>query len=572
MLKLVNAALTLVLAALSGACSGPRAPDSSGGPAAQLIAFTDQAGAAGLTVTHANGMTGEYLEAEIYAPGVALFDFDNDGDLDVYVVAGRLAGTSPGASGDRLFRNDLTVAADGRRILRFTDVTAGAGIAVTTYGMGVAAGDFNNDGWTDLYTTRLDANVLLRNNGNGTFSDVTAASGTADARTWSVSAAFVDIDRDGWLDLFVTNYLDYDVHADIKCFSPAGAPDYCDPSSYRPAHDRLYRNQRNGTFVDVTARALPGGSHGAGLGIATADFNGDGRVDIYVANDRRENDLWTNQGDGTFRNTALGAGVALNADGRAEGSMGVDAGDFDNDGDEDLFVANFTSEGHTLYVNHGDGTFDDAGVGSGIRPASLPYTGFGTAWIDADNDGWLDLLTVNGAVQTIEALSRAGDPFPLRQGKQLFRNRGDGRFEPAAGTAVPALAVPDVSRGAAFGDVDNDGDIDAVIGNNNGPLRLLINGAPRRHWLGLRLTRPAAQSSDAVNARVAVTTAAGRTLWRRARADGSYASANDPRVLIGLADVADPVVIRVIWPDGRDERWENVTVDRWMTLREGTGR
>jgi hypothetical protein len=299
---------------------------------------------------------------EILAPGVAMLDYDNDGDLDVYVVQGEMLGPGktlsqarfppegPLPPKDRLYRNDLQVLPDGSRTLRFTDVTDASGIDSRGYGMGVAAADYDNDGWVDLYVTRFEANQMFRNNGDGTFSDVSARTGTDDA-SWSVSASFVDVDRDGWLDLFVGNYLRYTADTPKPCVSPSGMADYCAPAGYRPLPDRLYRNRGDGTFVEITAEArlrstVIGAddqprlrsSFGPALGVATADYNGDGWMDIYVANDGTENQLWINQRDGTFHDTALLAGVALSAEGDAEGSMGVDAGDFDNDGDEDLVM------------------------------------------------------------------------------------------------------------------------------------------------------------------------------------------------------------------------------------------
>jgi hypothetical protein len=519
-------------------------------------------------------MSGRLYMVEILAPGVALFDYDNDGDLDIYLVQGRPlapangrlaeAGGEGGPGGDRLYRNDL---ANG--VLRFTDVTAASGIESRGYGMGVAAGDFDNDGRTDLYLTKFDApNQLLRNNGDGTFSDVATPSGT-DHRSWSASAAFVDINRDGWLDLYVTNYLRYSLAEDAPCFSAAGARDYCTPDAFPALPDRLYLNRRDGTFVDISASSGIAREFGPGLGVSTADFDRDGWMDIYVANDGRENQLWRNRGDGTFENVALTAGVALPATGRAEASMGVDAGDLDDDGDEDLVVTELTGEGTNLFINDGTGIFDDRSAASGLGPATMAFTGFGTAWLDADNDGRLDLVAVNGTVQIIERLRQAGDPLPLHQRKLLFRNSGNGRFEEVGTRAGAAFALSEVGRGTAVGDVDNDGDMDMLVGNNNGPVRLLVNQAPARHWVGVRLT--GAGGRDMLGARVEVGTPGG-TRWRRARADGSYLSANDPRVLIALGEGTAPPTVRVTWPGGRTEVFPGVAIDRYTTLVEGRGR
>jgi hypothetical protein len=290
-----------------------------------------------------------------------------------------------------------------------------------------------------------------------------------------------------------------------------------------------------------------------------ADFNGDGWPDLYVANDGQPNQLWINQHDGTFKNAALLAGVALSPEGEAKSSMGVDAGDFDNDGDEDVFITELTGQGHDLYVNDGTGNFEDRSARAGIRLASLPFTGFGAGWIDIDNDGWLDLVTVNGAVtQNVEALAR-NQPFSLQEKKQVFRNLGNGQFVDATRSAGAFFDLPEVSRGLAFGDIDNDGDLDMVVGNDSGPLRLLINNVGnRKHWIGVRVP---------VGSRVAVTTSDGRTIWRRSHTDGSYASARDPRVLIGLGDAGGPVKIRLIRPDGTTEEKANVAIDRYMDLR-----
>jgi hypothetical protein len=304
----------------------------------------------------------------------------------------------------------------------------------------------------------------------------------------------------------------------------------------------------------------------------TADFNGDGWVDMYVANDGQPNSLWINQHNGTFKNTAVLSGVALNADGKATGSMGVDAGDFDGDGKLDILVTNLTGEGLSLFVNDGTGSFEDDAKQAGLFGPSLQYTGFGTAWFDFDNDGWLDIMTVNGAVRTLEAFARARDPFPLHQQKQLFHNLGNGRFEDITDRAGQVLRVSEVSRGAAFGDIDNDGDTDVLVGNDNGKPQLLINNVgSRNHWVGLRLL--GGQSArEMLGARVAIVREDGKTLWRQARADGSYASANDSRVLVGLGPSSKSPLVHVIWPSGRVEDWTGIPVDRYSTLKEGSGK
>jgi hypothetical protein len=551
-----------------------------GASTAQAEWFSDGAHESGLDFVHFNGMTGSFYFAEVIPPGAALLDYDVDGDLDVFVAQGQMLGKKAPSEAlqppqvpltSRLYRNDLAVDADGTRTLRFADVTGASGIVVRGYAIGAATGDFDNNGCVDLYVTNLERSQLFRNNCDGTFSDVSKASG-AENSAWSVSAAFVDYDRDGWLDLFVGNYVYYSVDADKPCLHSIGSlRDYCPPSVYRPQPGRLFHNNRNGTFSDVTTRSGVGREFGPALGVATADFNGDGWIDIYVANDGAPNQMWINQRDGTFTNTALLAGAALGADGEAKGSMGVDAADFDHDGDEDLFVTEIAREGHDLYVNDGTGVFEERAAAAGIRLPSLPYTGFGAAWFDFDNDGWLDILTVNGAVRhSAEALTRK-ETFALQQPKRLFRNLGNGTFADVTGQAGGVLSRPEISRGAAFGDVDNDGDTDVVVANDNGPIRLLINHVgSANHWIGVRVVGN--QRRDIVGARVGIVRASGPTLWRRVRADGSYASANDPRVLVGLGHTPSVSSVRVEWPGGSTEEWTNVPVDRYTTLKQGEGR
>src|SRR5262245_19594770 len=588
-----QARLLLLLLALLSGCKADRpadVPRQTADPSKSGAQdwFVDRAHEAGIDFVHFNGMSGEFYFPESMAPGVGLLDYDNDGDLDVYLVQGTMLGTNtigravfpPKHASQlrgRLLRNDLTIHEGVTRTVRFVDVTESSGIDARGYGMGVAAGDFNNDGCVDLYLTNFGPNQVFRDRCDTTFPDVSKQSGTDDAR-FSVSAAFVDHDRDGWVDLYVGNYLDYTIVSNQKCFLISGERDYCPPTAYRAQPDRLYHNNRNGTFSDVTAKALVGGEYGSALGVATADFNGDGWLDIYVANDNHDNLLWMNQRDGTFRNTALLSGAALTAEGKAEASMGVDAGDYDNDGDEDLFVTELTGEGSNLYVNDGAAVFEDLSARSGLGASSLPYTGFGAAWFDFDNDGWLDIMTANGTIAAIEALRRAHDPFPLHQRKQLFRNLGNGQFEDVTDQAGAVFRLSEVGRGAAFGDVDNDGAVDVLVGNAAGHTRLLMNNiGTRKHWLGLKLVGqrgPGAVSGrDMYGARVAVRPpVGGPTLWRRARADGSDPSASDPRIVVGLGNSAGASVVRVVWPDGRAEEFAGVPADRYTTLEEGSGR
>ncbi|MCY4026978.1 MAG: CRTAC1 family protein [Acidobacteria bacterium] len=553
--------------------------------------FADRAAAAGLDFVHFNGMSGEFYFPEIVPAGVGLFDYDNDGDLDAYFVQGQMMGegktlgdalfepVGPLPLRGRLFRNDLGVEADGTRTLRFTDVTDASGIDARGHGMGVAAGDFDNDGWVDLYLTYLGTNQLYRNNGDGTFSDVSAASGTDDPG-WGVSASFVDVDGDGWLDLYVGNYVWYDFNAELVCTVLSDRRSHCGPERYEPQSDRLYRNRGDGTFANVTGTAfVVTEPFGPALGVSTADFDDDGWMDIYVANDGRPNLLWMNRGDGTFGDLGLLSGSAVSEQGRPEASMGVDAGDFDNDGDEDLIMTHMPTEGHNLYVNDGSGLFRDGSAETQVHGLSLGYTGWGTAWIDYDNDGWLDILFANGALDAKPG--RPDHPMPFEERNLLLRNTRDGRFEDVTDQAGAALALVEVTRGAAFGDVDNDGDTDVLLGNLNGRVRLLVNTVGNRsHWLGLRIvgerraataSEAAAQGRDMLGARVEVVRDGQPTLRRRVRTDGSYASANDPRVLVGLGESTAAPTVRVRWPGGGSEEWNDLAIDGWATLVQGEG-
>ena len=536
--------------------------------------FRDVAGETGLRFEHVNGASGRYHLPEIMGAGGALLDFDGDGDLDVLLLQGRaLERNIPAAKtshGHRLFRNDLSPRPDGAS-LHFTDVTDRAGFAAADYGMGAAVGDYDNDGDPDIYVTSYGANRLYRNNANGTFTDVTAAAGEglSDPR-WSTSAAFSDYDTDGDLDLFVANYVDFAVQGAKSCFNPAGVRDYCGPLQFRSAPDRLFRNNGDGTFSDVSETSGITKSDGPGLGVAASDFNGDGRIDFYVANDAMANQLWLNQGDGTFEDGALLAGLAFNDEGQPEGSMGLAIGDADNDSDLDIFITNITGESHAFYANLGGGFFEDRRVASGLGPATRQYTGFGTDWFDYDNDGLLDLFVANGAVTMSEALR--GDPFPFRQKNLLMRNLGNGRFRDVSGAAGRGLEPSGVSRGAAFGDVDNDGDVDVLVTDNGGPARLLLNESPPdRAWLQVRL-EGTADNRLGLGARVGLLTKAGATLWRRAHTDGSYLSGSDSRVHFGIVTPADVVGVVVEWPRGLREVWTDVPVNQIVSLKQGSGK
>ncbi len=544
------------------------------GPVTVAGGFRDVAPEAGLNFQHHNDASSEYHLPEIMGAGGALFDFDGDGDLDVLLLQGRpLANGAPkqGATlGPHLFRNDLAPGVPGAG-LHFTDVTERSGLVPGDYGMGVAVGDYDGDGRPDLYITNYGPNRLYRNSGQGTFADVTASAGSGlDDPRWSTSATFTDYDGDGDLDLFVANYVDFSVAGSKKCYDPAGVRDYCGPLQFRPVPDRLFRNNGDGTFTDVSETSGITRAAGPGLGVVGADFNGDGRCDFYVANDGMANQLWLNQGDGRFEDGALMAGAAFTMDGQAEGSMGIASGDPDNDGDLDLVVTNITGEGAAFYENLGHGQFEDRRIAAGLGAATRPYTGFGTDWFDYDNDGWLDLFVANGAVTIQEALR--GERFRFRQKNQLLRNVGGIRFRDVSDGAGPGLQLSDVSRGAAFGDVDNDGDVDILVTTNGGPARLLLNELPpASHWLEVRL-QGTADNRDGLGARVGLRMKGGRTLWRRAHTDGSYLSASDPRVHFGLADAASVDAVVVEWPRGGLETWSVPGVNRIVSLRQGSGR
>ncbi len=533
-------------------------------------AFADATEAAGLDFVHENGATGELYTPEIMGPGGALIDYDRDGDLDAYLIQGHRLGANTGevvTSVDRLYRNDLhfptgeSAGESARGAVRFADVTVTAGLSPTAYGMGVATGDYDNDGWPDLYLANLGSNELRRNNGDGTFSDVTDEAGVDDPR-WSVTAAFFDYDEDGWLDLWVVNFVDFTLDNAKTCVNPAGTVDYCAPAAYTPVTDSLFHNRGDGTFERVSSRAGIDREARPGLGAVAADFDNDGWLDLYVANDGMPNQLYLNNGDGTFREDALLAGCSVNSEGASEASMGTVAADFDNDGDEDLFLTHLTKETNTLYLNDGRGFFTDGSDTAGLAISSWNFTGFGAGPLDFDSDGLLDLLVVNGTV----SFYANGGKSSLKQPNQLFRNVGGNRFEAVEESALETEAV---SRGSLFGDIDNDGDTDVVILNNDGPARLLLNRAgDARDWLGLRLIDARARR-DVPGAKCELVRGEHPSLWRRAHTDGGYASAGDPRVLFGLGlpdELDGSRSIRIERPNGRATRLKDLPSGRYIEV------
>ncbi len=511
--------------------------------------FEDITEKSGFDFVHTNGMSGNWYFAEIMGAGGGVLDFDNDGDLDIYAVQGApLHPDTPAripdheAPSDRLYQNLFVETGK----VKFRDVTEAAGIKSEGYGMGISTGDFDNDGWRDIYVTNLGPNLLWRNRGDGTFEDATAAANVNDIR-WSTSSSWFDWNRDGWLDLFVVNYLRYSVATDVQCYSDSSIRDYCWPKAYPPEPDQLFVNRGDGTFQNTTFTAGFKGKTGAGLGVVVADFNSDGWLDSFVANDADENHLWINYQGRQVENKAILSGVAFNDQGMVEGSMGVAALDVDIDGDEDLLLAHLEGETNTLYLNDGTAFFTDASRGSELARSSVPFTSFGLVDFDSDNDGLQDFFIANGAVRSIHQQRERGDTLPLKQRDQLFRNLGGGKFAEITQQS-PVLQRLEVGRGLAKGDLDNDGDHDLVLFNNGGPARIYINQVGQdNNWIGFQLH---INNRDALGAYIQLELSSGKILRRRLHTDGSYCAASDPRVLFGLGQEAAINQVKFFWPDG----------------------
>ncbi len=537
----------LVLGAAGCERSASAPPESAPAPW-----FTEVTGQAGISFSHGAGLADDYDLARIMGSGAGFLDYDGDGRLDIYLANGERGARASG----RL----LHAEPDGT----YRDVTDASGLDHDGFGMGVAAGDYDNDGDPDVYLANYGPDALYRNNGDGTFTDVTAESGIRNDR-WACSAAFFDYDRDGRLDLFVANYVHY---PQVKlCDDDAGRPEYCGPLASPPTVDVLYHNRGDGTFEDVTVAAGLGATAGRGLGVVCEDFDSDGWIDVFVANDGEPNFLWMNQGDGTFSEQATIRGAAVNAFANSAANMGIACGDIEGDGDLDLFITHLVREGNTLYRNDGSGGFDDVTAASGLGSPSLPYTGFGTAFFDFDHDGDLDVAAVNGRVKRGPIVpGAAGALAAYAEPNLLFRNDGSGLFEDVSGLAGGFCSTVEVSRGLAAGDIDGDGDIDLLVSNCHGPARLYRNDVPGKgHWLIVAAEDARVPRATAVGARIAVT-AGGRTMHRTINPAYSYASSNDPRAHFGLGQADRADLIEVRWPDGAVERLGPVPADRVVTV------
>ena len=558
--------LALAAALLAAACGGPppaeeRPPVATPAEPPWLVDVSDEVG---LDFVHETGGVGELQLPEIMGSGLALLDVEGDGDLDLYLINGAFdLGRSPAADGPR---NRLYLQRDGR----FADATDGSGLGDPGYGMGVAVGDVDNDGRDDLYVSNYGADRLYRNLGGGRFADVTEAAGVA-VDGWSTSAAFVDVDRDGLLDLYVARYVAYDPR--VKCYDTAGRHEYCGPSAFPGVTDVLLRNEGGLRFRDVSAAAGISGVSDAGLGVTSDDFNDDGWPDIYVANDADPNQLWLNQGDGTFRDEALLMGASVNAQGVTEAGMGVVTADFDGDTLPDLFMTHLVNESNTLYRNLGaEMGFEDVTAVSGLAAASAAYTGFGTVAFDAELDGDLDLALVNGRVLRGPLLpTELSPPWDDYAEPNLFYlNTGGGRFEPALGRAGEFHSRAEISRGLAAGDLDGDGDEDLVVSNGQGRARVYRNEAPRR-GSSLRVEAWDPRLGRLAEGAAIIAEVADRRLRRVQRRGRSYLSSSEPAVLFGLGEAAGADRFLVRWPDGLEEAFTGAAAGASVRLVRGQG-
>jgi enediyne biosynthesis protein E4 len=551
-------------------------------PAKPLAYFTDIAKKAGLTMVNTfGGVTTKKYIIETTGTGVAIFDADNDGWPDIFIVNGtKLEGEQPAgrAASNHLYHNNHNGT--------FTDITRQAGLVHTGWGQGVCVGDYDNDGWPDLYVTYYGKNVLYRNNGNGTFTDVsekTGVSGTGKA--WGTGCAFVDYDRDGHLDLMVANYVDFDLASTPAPGDRAncmwkGVPVMCGPQGLPTASNILYHNRGDGTFEDVTKKAQIDKTIAAySFSVTTLDYDDDGWPDIYVACDSTASILYHNNHDGTFKDVAITAGAAYNEDGHAQAGMGSTTADYNGDGRLDIFKTNFSDDTATLYRNNGDGTFDDVTFAAGLG-LHTQYLGWGTMFFDFDNDGWPDLLLVNGHVYPEVDSQHLGSNF--QEPRILYHNNGNATFTDISASAGPGITSVSSSRGLAIGDLWNDGKLSAVVSNMNAPPSLLVNQVrASNHWVAFHLTgaypttkssdaNPPKSTRDAIGARIKVK-AGNRTLVDEVRSGSSFISNNDMRVHFGLGAATKIDSVEVRWPSGLTETFAKVSADKLNELKEGSG-
>ncbi|HEY7306442.1 MAG TPA: CRTAC1 family protein [Bryobacteraceae bacterium] len=528
---------------------------------ASPVTFTDVAGAANIMFKHDNAATPLRYLIETMGAGAAWIDFDNDGYLDLYLVnsAATKAYAAPHPLRSALYRSNR----DGT----FTEVTEKAGVAAEgLFGMGVAVGDYDNDGFEDLYVVGYDRSILYHNNGNGTFTDVTEKAGVANRHKWGSSAAWFDYDHDGKLDLIVANYVDFTPERNLICFQQ-GHKSYCHPNKYHGQTPTLFHNQGGGVFKDVSVASKIGLKPGNGLGVVCFDYNGDGWTDVFLANDSMENFLYANKRNGAFEEVGMEAGVAFGEDGKAEAGMGTDAADFDRDGLPDLFVTHLDLEYNRLYRNQGKGTFEDVTFTAKLGAGTFKMSGFGTRFFDYDNDGWRDLFIADGHVLDNVQLFHAGTEYA--EPKVVYRNTG-GTFQDVTKQLGPDLAVPRVSRAAAFADYDNDGDVDVLVTNNGDRPQLFRNqDGNRNHWVEVRLigTR---SNRDAVGAKVKLV-AGNVTQKDEVKGGMSYQAAHDPRLHFGLGQATRIAALEILWPSGTVTKLTDLAPDRCISIEEGRG-
>jgi hypothetical protein len=530
--------------------------------AAEPVSFSDATTAAGITFVHTHGGFGKKYLPETMGAGVVFFDMDADGWQDVLLVNGRSldpAGAKKSRSLPALYRNVNGV---------FTDVTRGSGLDAEIYGIGGTSADFDNDGNADIYVTALGGNRLFRNLGGGRFSDVTKQAGVADGG-FSTSALWFDYDKDGKLDLFVANYVQWTPATDLHCTLDGKSKSYCTPESYKGQSPSLYRNRGDGTFENVTRKAGVFDTSSKGLGVAMLDYDGDGWMDLFVANDTQPNRLYRNRGNGTFEDVAVGAGVAFSQQGVARAGMGVDAADYDGSGRPSVIVGNFSNEMMALYHNEGKGLFIDDAPRLAIGRATLLTLTFGCFFLDYDLDGRLDIFSANGHVS--DDIEKVQSRVTYAQAPHLFRNIDGKQFEDMRAKAGIAFARAVVARGAAYADYDNDGDLDVLMNVNNGPARLLRNdGGNRSNVIRIR-TAGTSSNRDGIGARVDVTAVGGHRSWQIVKTGSSYASQSEMPLTFGLGSASSVDEIRVTWPTGRVDTVSRQQANQVLTIEEGKG-